>query len=817
MGIDQPPTVIRAPFLFAALPALALASPAAAQATLALALPAGRLGDAVAALGSQAKVSVSVPEARMWTRPVPALNGRMSTRKAIEQLARAAGGRAESLPGGGWRIVSHAPVRTGRARPVQMAALIPPVPESGEDIVVTGSKRAVRLSDYPASVSLLDSRDLAFGSTGGTDAIVSRNASLSSTHLGAGRNKLFIRGIADSSFTGPTQATVGQYFGDVRLSYNAPDPDLKLYDVGQVEVIEGPNGTLYGAGALGGIVRVVRNPPRLGLAEGNASLGVSATQHGDPGADLGATVNLPLTDDTVALRIVGYGVREGGYIDNPVLDEDDINRTDTYGGRATLRIAPGDDWTVDIGGTFQTIHGADSQYADREGPRLTRSSLVDQGFEARYALGDIVIAKDWGDLQLVSSTGFAKQSLDERYDATVPEGLPDDSMASSRPWPLLTYRGAADVSASTPIAFTQKNDTRFFSTETRLSQPMRDGFGWVAGISYLNNRARLRRSLGPDGVEMPLTGVTNRIREYTAYGEASVELLRDLTLTAGGRLTHSRLSGEAEDAPPPLIPALAAAIRADRGETNLLPSLALSANILPGLLLFTRYQEGFRPGGLAIEDQFVRRFRRDTIATWETGMRYGGARAQASLSFSITDWDDIQADYIDIAGLPTTANIGDGRIYSIAASGSWRPLPGLSIDAALVFNDSKVSDPAPLFTIARLSQLPNVAQFSARGGVDYATPLSDDLDLRVGLNLRYVGESRLGVGPVLGEAQGDYLDTALNLRVGRPDFGVTLSVTNLADAVGNRFALGTPFLMNRIDQITPLRPRTLRIGLDTRF
>nr|MDX3885748.1 TonB-dependent receptor [Sphingomonas sp.] len=81
----------------------------------------------------------------------------------------------------------------------------------------------------------------------------------------------------------------------------------------------------------------------------------------------------------------------------------------------------------------------------------------------------------------------------------------------------------------------------------------------------------------------------------------------------------------------------------------------------------------------------------------------------------------------------------------------------------------------------------------------------------------YVGRSRLGVGPILGEAQGDYVDTALSVRIGRPDLGVTLTLTNLADAVGNRFALGTPFLINRIDQITPLRPRTVRLGLDAHF
>jgi hypothetical protein len=79
---------------------------------------------------------------------------------------------------------------------------------------------------------------------GGTEKITQRVPTVASTYLGSGRNKLFIRGIADSSFTGPTQATVGQYLGDLRLSYNAPDPDLRLSDLARVEVLEGPQGTL---------------------------------------------------------------------------------------------------------------------------------------------------------------------------------------------------------------------------------------------------------------------------------------------------------------------------------------------------------------------------------------------------------------------------------------------------------------------------------------------------------------------------------------------------------------------------------------------
>ena len=95
----------------------------------------------------------------------------------------------------------------------------------------------------------------------GADALEARSVGFSSTHLGSGRNKLFIRGIADSSFSGPTQSPVGVYFDDVRTGYNGADPDLKLVDMHSVEILEGPQGTLYGSGALGGIVLLRPNKP----------------------------------------------------------------------------------------------------------------------------------------------------------------------------------------------------------------------------------------------------------------------------------------------------------------------------------------------------------------------------------------------------------------------------------------------------------------------------------------------------------------------------------------------------------------------------
>ena len=780
---------------------LALVAGAARAEAPEIVLPPGALGQAVTLLALQTRVSISVPDRRLWTLHVRGVRGRMSSEEALQRLLRGAPARAVRIGPMSWRIDAVAP-RSSRLPPSS------PVPRSTEpldetsgptpaDIVVTASKRGTPLSGYPGTVSRVAGAAIGADARDGSEAITTRLATLSSTHLGAGRNKLFIRGVADSSFTGPTQATVGQYLGDVRLSYNAPDPDLRLYDVAEVEVLEGPQGTLYGAGSLGGIVRIVRNAPRLSVVEGAVTAGLSATWHGDPGSDLAAVINVPLVEDALALRAVGYGVRDGGYIDDPGRNRRDVNRTDIVGGRAALSARLGERWTVDLGATIQDTKGADSQYADRDAPRLTRSAQVDQGFDADYRLFDAVVGGDLGGVRLSSSTGYARQELSEQYDASPPGGP--------------------------PRVFVQRNETRLISNETRLYRPTRDGFGWVAGISLLDNLTRLNRALGPPDAVVPTTGVENGVTELTGFGEVSLSPFSRLTVTFGSRASITWLRGGAANAAPEIALARAG-VTARRKERALLPSLGLSATPINDLTLYARYQQGFRPGGLAVEDDFVRRFRGDRAHALEMGLRYGiPGRTPFDLSFSAshTRWGDIQADFIDASGLPSTANIGDGRIWSVAAAVGWKPLSGLRLDAGIAVNDGKVTEPdataLTLFRLQRASDIPNIAGVVARGAVAYERELASGLHLSVNASAKYTGSSRLGIGPVLGGVQGEYLDSRLSARLGFRAFGVSVAVTNFADAVGNRFALGSPFQLGDTGQITPLRPRTVRLSIDAAF
>src|SRR5206468_9381651 len=114
------------------------------------------------------------------------------------------------------------------------------------------------------------------------DEVAAQAVGVAVTNLGSGRNKIFVRGLSDGSFTGKTQSTVGLYLDDVPITYNAPDPDLRLADVERVEVLRGPQGTLYGSGSMGGIVRIVTSKPDPARLAGEVSAEGLLSEHGDP-------------------------------------------------------------------------------------------------------------------------------------------------------------------------------------------------------------------------------------------------------------------------------------------------------------------------------------------------------------------------------------------------------------------------------------------------------------------------------------------------------------------------------------------------------
>lgn len=784
---------LRAALLTAAI----LASSAAFAREQKVAVPAGTAAEAVITLARQTNSNIVIADSSIARKPVPAIKGRMDTNEAVQRIANAAGAKPVRVGPSSWRLIKDkSDARPGPATKQRQSSAVhsSQAPDAGTvtalPIVVTATKRDLKLSDVPAQTSLIDGAGLVLGGVGGTDKIVERLASVSSTHLGSGRNKLFIRGIADSSFSGPTQATVGQYIGDLRLNYGSPDPDLRLSDIDKVEVLEGPQGTLYGAGSLGGVIRIVPNEPVFGETQLSMIAGLSATQGGDPGADANVTFNLPLDSENTALRATFDASRMGGFIDKPMIGRPDANQVDIASGRITLLHELAPDWRVSLSAIGQRTNSADSQYSDGTSGPLTNSSAVAEGADARFGAVQAVVEGRLGKIRLRSTTGFVAQSLEERYDASSP---------------------------AINLRFIQGTNTEMVSHETRLWMPESDGLSWLAGASFIHSSTDLHRSIEGAGQRTSLTGVRNTIEEATIYGEAGFRIRDFLLASAGARLTWSHLSGAGQDVLPS-IAIMYASVTASRDSYTFLPSASLTAELGERSSIYIRYQEGFRPGGLSVESEFVKRFEDDHTQTFEIGGRHGAPGFDDfdfSMNFAYTRWENIQADYVDASGLPSTANIGNGRVWSGTASLGWKATTSLRIEAGATVNQSKVQAERG-FVAVRARQIPNIADVSLRLAAEWQHELSPERELFVRSWLGYVGRSRLGVGPELGELQGDYVDSGISARLGSERTGFTLSVTNLTDARGNRFSLGTPFDDVR-RQVTPLQPRTIRFGYDHRF
>lgn len=783
---------------------MASAGPAQAAARYALDIPAGPLADALIALGERTGATIGIEDAGAQRAHSPGARGRLSLPAALARLLAGTGYRFLPVDATTFRIVPAPRTmhRADRLRPPPPASPSPtppqqPPPLTLPDIIVTASKTRTPLDRYAGTADILD---LAHAGTTqeaarGTEAITASLPTIASTNLGPGRNKLFVRGVADSSFNGPTQATVGQYLGDVRLTYNAPDPSLNLYDMARIELLEGPQGTLYGTGALGGILRIVPNPVDLDGFAGSIAGGGTATRHGAEGGDLAAMANLPLAPGLLGLRLVAYGALDPGYIDDIGRNAKNVNRAVKYGGRATLRLAPGDGWTIDMGGVVQNIDIRDGQYAERGLPPLTHFSRLAQPFDNDYALGHIVVHKEWASgLDLVSASAIVRHDVETRFDAT----------------------GAPDTSGLT--LFLQHDAITLLSHETRLTGRIGKRGAWIGGVSILHDMQRLSRRLGDPGNPAPITGVRNAVTEIAAFGQAELPVGPRLTATIGGRLTYADASGEPLDVQKP------DAFEARRTEAHFSPTLAIAWRASGRLSVFAHLQRGFRAGGLAISQdgalQSVQRFKPDEISVVEAGFRFGQRGRDplwASATVSHAQWRNIQADLVDRRGLPFTANIGDGRIWGLEARIGWAPLAALTLDGGLFLNDSELRHPAPDFTSSDEAELPNIARAGGRIRATWRTRLSDRIGLTIDTAVRYVGKSELGIAPPLAIPQGDFTEASAGARLDFGRLGVSLDISNLSDSRGNRFSFGNPFSVDQGRQTTPLRPRTVRLGFDAHF
>jgi iron complex outermembrane receptor protein len=765
---------------------LLLTAPATVRAAdPSISITATTLDGALTSLARQTGTDIISTEpglSRVRVRPV---QGRMPVRAALEHLLAGSGYRAVAVDARSFRIV-----RDTRQIPMARPAPLPSLrAEASSEVVVTASKQRVPLLRYPGTLTTV----AGLAGPGGTiltpdlDGIAGALPVLQSTALGAGRNKIFIRGVADSSFNGATQSTASIYFGDVQLAYSGPEPDLRLYDMQSVDVLEGPQGTLYGAGAIGGIIRLTPASVDLDRVSGAVEGGVSASAHGAPGFDLAGRLNVPVADQVFGVRAVAYRARDGGYIDDVGQRRSDVNRVDTVGGRIAARLDPGGGWQIDASALAQRIEGRDAAYGEAR-DTLMRFTVQPQPYHNQFLLGRVVVTKNWeSGLQLVSASGISDVHSSDLFDAT-PFGFPH---------PLI-YR---------------TDDSRLLLThETRLSRSTGRGNSWVLGVTLLRNRDIEARVSGLASNPTDIIGVTNVTQSASLFGEGTIALTHDLAATLGARVTYARVDSE-----PSTQPASGSFIHG-RSTRRFDPTFALSWRIAPHFALFGRVQTGYRTGGVAVARGIgrVADFNPDSIIVGEVGFRRlhdGPTGVTFSGSASYAHWVEIQADLINRRGAPYTTNFGNARIFTLEGNVDYVPVTGFHATASFLFTSNTASGPLADLSLPQNRRLPETPPFAGNVALRYEWAAGANTRWNVGADGNYVGRSVLGTGDVLDISQGKYLVLGLHGGWTQRGTAVTLRVENLTNRWDNRFAYGNPFTFISRAQATPLRPITIRLGV----
>jgi outer membrane receptor protein involved in Fe transport len=782
------------------------AAPGVAEAaeTRVFRLPAEPLEAALVRFAVQGGVSVGglpVAGCSGRTRPV---SGALQPSKALEALLPAGCG-FEALDAHSFRIVARplaAPTPTVK-RTAAEAAEAPRL----DELVVNSEKRPELLSHTASAIGVLSAADVDALGGRSFDEIATQAVSVAVTNLGAGRDKIFVRGLSDGSFTGKTQSTVGLYLGDVPITYNAPDPDLRLADVDQVEVLRGPQGTLYGSGSIGGIVRIVPARPDPTQVLGSVSGEAMATQHGAPSEGVDAMVNLPLADGRAAIRAVAYSEENGGYLDNPVLHLSNVNYSRRSGGRIAGMAELPDGWEVEAGFAHQSIATADSQYTQGLDGPLTRDASVREPFTNDFSEFGVTAQHSGGLVDVKVSAAYIDHSLVTRYDAT----------------------GAFPAAGGSLLgqAFDEDTHIRLWEGEGLVTSNTTGPLRWLAGgfLSFSNEiDAAALQDVTQPGPARSVYQRRDQLSEAAVYGEVAYDLTARITATVGARWFVTRVdmrAGDFDIAQTPVAP-----LHEHLTDTGIAPKLRVSFAATPDVVIYAQVQEGYRAGGFNIPaaaagatvERLARQFNPDHLWNYEVGVGLPLFNDRLTLRGALfhADWWGLQTDQRLASGLPMTVNIGDGSNTGVEGEATWRPDEHLQVRGNLLLEDPSITRAANVFPARRDIGLPGVPYVMGATDVRYRWRIGR-FEAETSAQVAYVGRSYLTFDGGLGNAMGGYATGRVAAALSAAVWRYTAFIDNVADERGNTFAYGNPFSRTRATQATPLRPRTVGVGLSRSF
>lgn len=742
---------------------------------------------------------------------------------------------------------------------VAAAQETPPANASLQEIVVTANKRGEQsLQDIPISISALSATDLQRSQAQGIQDFATSIPGLAVFDTGPNQKKLKIRGVSGSSESEP-QETVGVYLDDVDITNpggtnneNNTSPDLNLFDIDRIEVLKGPQGTLYGAGSMGGTIRFITKQPKLDQFEGEVQGRASDTRYGEPSYGGDFMLNAPLVNDVLALRVVGTYRKDGGYIDNvsPTLNQKNYNDDASWLLRGTLLYKPSEVLDVAVKYMHRTaqVYGLNATPADSP---LVADYLVEPRSNDSLNIVNGVVNFHIAGATLTSSTSYL-----DRHALAVRDLTPLGQ----------AYIAAvtAAAAAAPPIALNNKNDYHQISQELRIASDDTGRLKYVAGLYF----AKLTKEFIQDGawpglqgfleqngtpaaldgkgpVASPVLGITDwnfylanvsqDLRQLAAFGELTWSILEPLDLTVGGREFNIKQHFLFDANPQSLFVTPDADYRkSELTDVGFNPKATLSYRALENLLVYATAAKGFRPGGfnqpvstnlqclqdfasLGYNPNSVAGFKADSIWSYEAGVKAKTPDRRAEINGAVyqENWSDIQLRNPLTCGFTVFDTASKARIRGVEGALNVRVTNGLLLELNGTYTNARLLSASPTTGAVAGEHLLGIPDFTLGSALEYDFAVPGGLDAYARVESNYISSydsyfsHELYAGSPQNRSLGAYGLT--NLRVGLANSSGTWSAQLFVNNVFNR--LGETGAQNDIFGDVRFRTRPLEVGV----
>jgi iron complex outermembrane receptor protein len=664
--------------------------------------------------------------------------------------------------------------------------------DEGELIVVTAQKREERLIDVPQSVSVVSGEALENQHAQRLSDYLTKIPSANIVESQAGQSRIVLRGIN----AGGVGATVATYidetpFGSATSLANGAilTPDLDPFDLARVEILRGPQGTLYGANSLGGLVKFVTVEPSPSGFDAAGELGVEDVSNGSTGWWARAAGNVPLSADA-AVRVSGFYRKDPGYIDDPLIGSN-VNDGETYGGRFSVLVRPTEQLRIRGSILLQNIRSDGTNTVDVDPVTLKpvlgdleHSRLIEEPNDVDYRLYNATVDYDFGPVTLVSSTSYGTLDQDGVFDASGVYG------------PILSFIFGTPLGA----AVDQGMDQKRFTQEIRLASNSNEVIEWTVGGFYTREKNRLSQNLfgidGVDGERIPtldglvIVDLPSKYREIAGFANATWHISPKFDLTAGARYSGNRQSVvQNTDG---LLAGGANSFEGRSSDKVFTYSVAPTFKPSSNTRIYARIAKGYRPGGpnavspLAPEG-VPRQFGPDTTTNYEVGVktRTDDGRLSAEISAFLVNWKDIQL-LAQVEGFGVNTNGGSARSKGVEATVDFRPIRNLNLYANGAYVDAYLTKDTPALVGGQEGdQLPYNPKWRSTIGAEFEHPLSATVTGRAGISWQYTSSRRSDFDAAAGQNKlGDYskIDAHAGVEVGR--FRIDAFARNLTNARG---------------------------------